>query len=138
MKRKTIPQLKRTLDKVFSKYIRLRDALITTGTKTYARCITCKERKDIRYMDAGHFVGRGAGATRYDERNVHAQCKKCNMGGRPTMHQDYEREMIKLYGKETVDEIIKLGKQPYHFNREWLEDQIKYYKNEYKEIKENN
>ena len=138
MVKQTIPQLKKKLDKVFSKYIRLRDALITTGTKTHAICISCGKRKDQKYeMDAGHYVGRGAGATRYDERNVHAQCKQCNGFG-PTAHQDYHKAIIKMYGEDVVEELIILGKQTYKFDRDWLKEQVKYYKEEYKEMYENN
>ena len=137
MKKKvTIPKLVDRLDKIFSKYIRLRDALATTGTTEYAVCVTCGRTKDQKYnMDAGHFVGRGAGAVRFDERNVHAQCKRCNMGGNPTAHLDYDAWIIERYGKRVRNELIKKGKQTHRWDRAWLEDKIVEYREKVKELK---
>jgi len=40
----------------FARYIKLRDAINTTGDIYYARCITCGEVKPIEEMDAGHGI----------------------------------------------------------------------------------
>lgn len=62
-------KLIKKLDRIFSKYIRLRD------TKTgFGLCITCESLISFTNCDAGHFVTRDRIATRYDERNVNAQC----------------------------------------------------------------
>lgn len=138
MKKRTIPYLVDKLDKAFSKYIRLRDAMKTTGTGTHLICVTCGRNKDWKYQcDAGHFVGRGAGAVRHDERNVHGQCKQCNMGGNPTAHTDYDEWIIKEYGQDVRDDLIRMGKQAHRYDREWLIEKTKYYRQEFKKLEEN-
>lgn len=62
------------LDSVFSKYIRLRDAM-PNGT---FRCISCGKILPMQTADAGHFFSRMHMSTRFDEDNVHAECRQCN------------------------------------------------------------
>jgi 5-methylcytosine-specific restriction endonuclease McrA len=92
--------LKAKLDRIFSEYIRLRDA----DTNGYCRCISCGSIHHWKEMDAGHFVNRSHMSTRYDERNVNAQCRKCNRfdEGNPI---GYARGLIKKYGKGIIDEL---------------------------------
>jgi hypothetical protein len=47
---------KNTAWKNFARYIKLRDAVKTTGGIYYAKCITCGEIKPIEEMDAGHGI----------------------------------------------------------------------------------
>lgn len=61
-------------DKYFSLFIRLRYA----NEQGYAVCCTCKRQYHYTEMDCGHFMSREHENTRYDCRNAHAQCKKCN------------------------------------------------------------
>jgi hypothetical protein len=74
-KKKTLKYWKNKIDKPFHEYIRRRDADNNTG---YCGCISCGKKIHFTETDAGHFIGRQHLATRYDERNVHAQCRKCN------------------------------------------------------------
>lgn len=60
--------------KVFSEWIRLRDA----GPDGRVQCITCPRHDHWRGMDAGHFITRAKESTLFDERNVSCQCKGCN------------------------------------------------------------
>ena len=62
----------------FSRYIRLRSALETTGTLSHAKCCTCGTYKEVKYMDCGHFIKRQHQAVRFSEMNCHTQCKRCN------------------------------------------------------------
>lgn len=66
----------RNADKWFSIFIRLRDA----SFGGMVRCITCGNFKFWKSgdLDCGHYQKRGNFATRYDERNCAAQCRKCN------------------------------------------------------------
>ena len=82
----------------FSKYIRLRDALKTTGDIHYCKCFTCGRIESIKNMDAGHFVSRKFNSTLFNEYNTHAQCTHCNtfLGGNQL---EYRRQLIKLYGE---------------------------------------
>ena len=88
----------------FSKYIRLRDALKTTGTLTHVKCITCGKLLSIGFCDAGHFVSRRYNATLFDERNVNTQCRYCNrfLDGNLL---EYRRQLIKLYGEGIDTEL---------------------------------
>lgn len=74
-KKKTLKYWKTKIDKVFHEYIRRRDADNNTG---YCNCITCQKKIHFTESDAGHFISRGKLSTRYDERNVYSQCRKCN------------------------------------------------------------
>ena len=61
-------------DKWFSEFIRLRDS----DENGIATCITSGRRAHWREMDCGHYLSRAKMATRYDERNAHAQTKMSN------------------------------------------------------------
>lgn len=63
--------------KVFSVYIRLRDA-IEAGMQGYIRCISCGDIYHWTNGDAGHYLNRKYKAIVYDEDNVHFQCRDCN------------------------------------------------------------
>jgi hypothetical protein len=71
--------LKKKLDIVFSKYIRLRDK----GNP----CITCGKPWNDNFQ-CGHLFSRRHLATRWHEMNANAQCPGCNMfeGGRQYDH----------------------------------------------------
>jgi hypothetical protein len=71
-------------DRWFSEWIRLRDA----GPDGRVKCITCSRVAHWRTMQSGHYASRAKQATRYDERNAHAQCAGCNMyqGGKFIEH----------------------------------------------------
>lgn len=62
------------LDKVFSKYIRLRDCMVGG----YTRCISCGRVLPFEDMDCGHYHSRIHMSTRYDEDNCNSECKHCN------------------------------------------------------------
>jgi len=74
-KKKTLKYWKTKIDKPFHSYIRRRDADDDSG---YCQCISCDKPIHFSESDAGHFISRGKLATRWDERNVNAQCRKCN------------------------------------------------------------
>jgi len=89
-------------DKYFSEYIRLRDS----DQNCNAICITCRKVGHISEMDAGHFIDRSHKATRYDERNVNAQCRTCN---RFQSGRQYEHGLaIDLkYGTGTSQQLLQ-------------------------------
>jgi len=104
MKKKTISKLKNDVWKIFSRYVRLRDCLRTTGSPYYGECISCEETKHIRLLDAGHFIPKKNG-NYFSERGVNAQCRKCNrfLGANQL---SYRRGIIERYG-EGVDEELE-------------------------------
>ncbi len=72
--KKNIKQLDAELWRVFSLWIRQKDA----DDNGVVRCVTCGAFRQWRSVDAGHFISRRHLATKFDERNVHPQCKQCN------------------------------------------------------------
>lgn len=73
-KSKRLSDAKRTADKWFSYYIRLRDS----NSNGMCRCITCDKVKHWKEMDTGHFQSRRYLLTRYVEENANGQCQNCN------------------------------------------------------------
>lgn len=67
------PNLVAKLDKVFSRYIRLRDCM----PNGYFVCISCGQIKPISKGDCGHFFSRTHMATRFDEDNCNCECSHC-------------------------------------------------------------
>lgn len=115
MKKPTISSLKKKLDVVFSKWIRARDNSV---------CFTCRKKFDI--LQAGHFISRQHNATRYDERNVNAQCVACNVWKRGNIGE-YTFRLIEKYGKEELENLVKLGRTTKQFTIKELEELIKKY-----------
>jgi len=89
-------------DRYFSQYIRLRDS----DHNSMAICITCGVQKHISEMDAGHFIDRSHNATRYDERNVNAQCRTCNrfQSGRQYEHG---KAIDLKHGTGTAEQLLQ-------------------------------
>ena len=89
-------------DRYFSQYIRLRDS----DQNCNAICITCRKVAHISEMDAGHFIDRSHQATRYDERNVNAQCRTCNrfQSGRQFEHG---LAIDLKYGTGTAEQLLQ-------------------------------
>ena len=69
----SLSTLRDRLDTVFSKYIRLRDAM-PSGT---FRCISCGKIKTLDQADCGHYFSRTHMSTRFDEDNCNAECRYC-------------------------------------------------------------
>ena len=71
MKKQTVSTMKKKAWAVFSKWIRNRDG---------NRCFTCGKVGEGSGMHAGHYIPRSLSSYLYfDERNVHAQCFRCNI-----------------------------------------------------------
>ena len=84
-------------DKAFSEYIRRRDA----DHRGFVQCCTCPTVRHWKEMDCGHWLLRGNLATRFDERNSHAQCRECNShhDGQWVKHRAY---IIERYGEDAL------------------------------------
>lgn len=76
-KKKTISQLKKFLDTLFSEYVRRK----YSDSDGFVRCYTCGRYGHWKTMQNGHFVSRAYLPTRYDERNCRVQCVGCNVFG---------------------------------------------------------
>ena len=115
----SIPSLRRKLDQLFSKWIRGRDA----APNGIGRCYTCNR---YSHLEASHFIPRQHAATRWDERNVHGACAYCNRWQHGNLAEYYVR-LVRQYGQATVDELMRLKRQPAHFTRSDLEALIERY-----------
>lgn len=123
MAKKTLAQLKKSLDKVFSAYIRKRDS-----TNGYFVCISCGQTKSIDQMHAGHFYARTFTATRWDEANVNGQCIGCNTFKHGNL-LEYREGILDKYGYCELNRLELLKNQPIKLDRQWLEEKIEHYKN---------
>lgn len=119
------------LDKVFSQYIRLRDAM----PSGYFVCISCGRVLPISQADAGHYHSRRHMSTRFDENNVNAECKACNRFSADHII-GYTNNLIKKIGLQQF-QLLEIKA---HQTKKWscfeLEALIKHYQEEVKRLQE--
>lgn len=122
-KEKTHAQLKKELDRVFSLYIRQKDA----DENGMVACYTCGKVMHWKQIQAGHFVSRQFLATRWDENNVKPQCAGCNIfgNGKPL---DFEERLKKELGNDFVEKMKASRHQTMKLDRNWYKEQIDTYK----------
>jgi len=119
--------LKELAQKTFNAYIRLRDKDLP--------CVSCGTTKQGIQYHASHFkpVG-GYSALRFNEKNVHKSCYRCNtvLSGNLV---PYREELIRRIGLEEVEKL----EQPNQL-KDWkideLQDIIKTYKQKIKDLKD--
>jgi len=128
---------KKTAHRWFSKYIRLRDCIATTGTTERARCITCGEIKDFKKCDCGHYVPGRSDSVLFDEHNAHAQCNSCNRW-RQGMFIEYEIALVTKYGADEVERLKSLKFRPFKYSLAELNWQASNYRLAYKQLLEDN
>lgn len=117
------PDLKAKLDKEFSLYIRLRDAM----PNGYFRCISCGQIKSFEQADCGHFHSRRHLATRFDEDNAHAECRACNRFSADHLI-GYERNLIAKIGQQRFDLLKVKAASICKMSDFEYKELIKYYK----------
>ena len=99
-----LTKLKKMADTAFSLYIRQRDS----DENGFGKCVTCNTVNHYKKMDAGHFISRDHAGTRYDDRNVFLQCKRCNIfmsGNKP----EFAIFLMKRFGEGIVEDLVKTG-----------------------------
>lgn len=116
------------LDEVFSCYIRRRD--FGDG---HGRCITCGRPITYSSCDAGHYIGRSHTATRWNEMNVHAQCRDCNRVHYGRM-ADYRSALIRRYGRVAVEQLEAQRRREVHLTADMYRQLIDYYTNKIKQL----
>lgn len=98
---KRIPDLLKEAQIVFNQFSRERDRLASVG------CVSCNRVLDWsgNGVDAGHYRSVGSAPhLRFDERNVHAQCKHCNQW-KSGNAVDYRIGLIQRIGLEAVEAL---------------------------------
>ncbi len=111
MKRQKRSTLIRKLDRIFSEYIRRRD----TDKKGQVICITCEKTYRYNEVDAGHFISRKHYRTRWDENNVHGQCRKCNRFSYGEQYL-YSINLDRKLGKGAAEKMLMKSRQPIKLN----------------------
>lgn len=122
-KKKTRQDYIKELDAVFSKFIRLRDS----NKQWTVVCPLCWARMPREKSQNMHFITRWNMRHRYDEKNCHAWCMRCNV----ILNWNYiayTRRMQKTYWLSYVDKLIA-DKWPYKIPTPTLVDMINYYSN---------
>lgn len=116
------------LDAVFSKYIRRRNT-----TDGYGSCFTCGSVRHWQEVDAGHFQSRVKMSTRWDEKNVQFQCKRCNMtnGGQQYI---FGKRLDEVYGEGTAEELHVKSQKVCKFSAQDLRDMIETYTRKLNEL----
>ena len=117
-----LPKLKEKLWELCKEYTKLRDGRL---------CVSCGKRDGTQ---CGHFLPKSACNLiyKYHELNLGRQCSYCNLFLKGN-YIGYRKHQIEKLGTEMV-EIIETeycNPLPLQFNsRQWVEDKIKWYKNE--------
>ena len=110
------------VDTMFSQFVRLR----ATDDRGYGQCYTCHATRHYSEVDAGHFMSRACMSTRWDEKNVQFQCKRCNMRSGEqflfSVHLDQE------FGEGTAEALHIASKQTRKFTHAELEQMYYHYK----------
>ena len=125
----TISKLKKKLDKLFSEYIRRRNADHLGRVK----CFTCGVEKHWKEQQAGHFQSRSQHSTRWDEVNVQVQCVKCNMYKQGEQYK-FGMYLDQRFGDGTAADLENRAKIIVKVNRVDYEEAIERYKQKIKEL----
>lgn len=76
----------------------------------YNTCVTCGSVLPVSKLQGGHFCSRTCYPLRWDERNVHPQCARCNLY-KSGAYIEYSQWFIKEYGQDTFDTYVNTYKQ---------------------------
>lgn len=124
-KLKTKSDWLRDLQKVFNKYIRLRDK--------NKPCISCNKPLVGKY-DAGHFFTVGAYPNiRIHEDNVHGQCVECNQHKHGNT-SEYGLNLPLRIGKERFANLLEARNKPLNISIPEIKEKISYYKDKIKQL----
>lgn len=122
---KTLPTLAKECEREMNRYVRLRD--------WHLGCISCGKTFNPDQIggscDAGHYRSKGSAKhLRFDERNLHGQCKHCNdyLAGNPV---GYRMGLIERHGLEMV-EALEADQAPRKYTRQELREKRDFYRAE--------
>ena len=69
------------------------------------QCVTCGQTVRCDKANGGHFISRTCLPLRWDEKNVHCQCVRCNLY-RNGAYLEYSQWFIKKYGEDTFNKYV--------------------------------
>jgi len=124
MKKPTLSSLKKKLWKLFSEYVRRKDA-DEGGTE---RCFTCGRLYHWRgELQCGHAIGGRHNAVLFDPDICRPQCRSCNIFLRGN-YQVFITRLIKENGLEWWEKKLEDSKKVVKYTRSDLEELIELYK----------
>jgi hypothetical protein len=117
---------KKGIWKHFTLYVKARDKYTSVTCGTFATGYG---------MGGGHYIARGACGLDYyfSERNVHAQCTRCNLGlegNRPA----YRAYILRTYGRATLTDLESNYHRPTPWTAQDFLDKIALYKEKLKAL----
>lgn len=112
--------------KAFSAYIRTRDCMEYQKShpelnEPMAPCVTCGRVYPYKQLQAGHFIPGRKNSILFVMDNCHAQCYGCNCGRNGNVI-NYYPFMLRKYGQERIDELMKLNNTEVKFTVGELKD----------------
>ncbi len=123
-----LPKLKKSVQDLANKYARLRDCDGNGG----AACISCGKWFSYEQLDGGHYIPTTVSSTRFDERNIHAQCHRCNRFLHANL-RGYFRGLEKKLGRSGLDDLEAIA-GPKKWTREELTELKEYYNGKIKAL----
>ena len=117
--RETLSALKDDVWAIFSRFIRTRGCLQSTGTLYQGKCVTCGRVYDFKKLQAGHFIDGRTNSILFDETGCHPQCHGCNMF-KSGAKLEYREWMVKNYGEDTVTRLMVQSRSTRVFTRDEL------------------
>ena len=122
-KKRTRSSLEKELDRVFSIFIRMRDA----NENGIVHCISCGKADHWTAMDNGHYISRVHRSTRWHELNCHVQCKRCNIfmkGNYPA----YALALTRKFGANVLEELSALKNTTAKISSFEMQEMIEHYR----------
>lgn len=119
------------LEGVFNRYIRLRDCKGQPGT----HCISCGKWTELERLHAGHYVHGKRVVTRFDERNVNAECAGCNTFDSNHLIS-YRINLVNKIGEDGVKDIEGIRFQPLKMSPTEIQEKTEDYKLKLKELEQ--
>ena len=124
-KKNNLKKLRKKLETVCNRYIRLRDKNI---------CFTCGKFAEGHGYHAGHYIPKSICGVnlRYNELNIHGQCYRCNihLGGYGAM---YDQRMRSVYGEKVVNGLWAQKKPGAKWYEKDFLERIEYFTNKLKD-----
>jgi hypothetical protein len=102
-------KIENRLDMLCSRIVRNRDS----------NCITCGKRLNDSISTAGHYMKRRHHGTRWDLRNLNAQCVQCNISDDT---EAYRKAMENRYGDEITRQIESDARKNIKYSANELKD----------------
>ena len=132
MKKRKRSKIVEQLDKVFSRYIRLRAA----NLDGFCECVTCGRSYHWQKIQCGHFMSRAKYSTRWTSEpipNCAPQCYGCNIRRQGEQYK-FSIYLDQTYGKGSSDTLLLASNQIIKYSDQDLLDLIEEYTEKLKDL----